>query len=433
MMKNLSVAAFLLQIIIKWKHASGFCPVPYSGVSERSFLAFGREQKLNAKDDNSSEQNIIDKISYRPVTAEDIPNCYKIEVASYPEDEAASLENLSYRQQFAGDYFWCATLRADETPEKYDTIIGFICSTRCSEFKEESMSTHDPSGALLAIHSVVVDSAYRRQGIASAMMQNYLKQLIPFSSLVAATRESGFRRIMLLAKSRLLSFYVDNGFMVHRPSPIVHGKETWYELEARQDVLERMVRIQAMDDSQVEHNQQSTTKTRQFETSRSTSNPDEGLNGNTIAQGREQRRAKLHAELTKLGIDPTEMEAHPEGFGTAAMRTYNSFLLPKSPGALAVAEGPTRPRVVANNISFLVREYKADQEQWLRNVDRNRKLGSSEGSDNTAANDKHAVVIVLDNVRSAHNVGNILRLAEAAQVDSVRLCGMTPRPPNPKV
>ena len=46
---------------------------------------------------------------------------------------------------------------------------------------------------------------------------------------------------------------------------------------------------------------------------------------------------------------------------------------------------------------------------------------------------KHPVVIVLDNVRSAHNVGNILRLAEAAQVESVRLCGMTPRPPHPKI
>ena len=59
------------------------------------------------------------------------------------------------------------------------------------------------------------------------------------------------------------------------------------------------------------------------------------------------------------------MEAHIGRFGTAAMQTYNSFLLPKSTGALTVAESLTRHRVVANNVSFLVGEFKADREQWL--------------------------------------------------------------------
>ena len=103
----------------------------------------------------------------------------------------------------------------------------------------------------------------------------------------------------------------------------------------------------------------------------------------------------------------------------------------KSKGALAVAESPTRAKVVANNISFLVREFKADQEEWLRNVDRNRDDAERQSEELTRS--KHPVVIVLDNVRSAHNVGNILRLAEAAQVESLQLCGMTPRPPHPKI
>ncbi len=296
------------------------------------------------------------------------------------------------------------------------------------------MSAHDPSGSILAIHSVVVHLSYRRQGIASAMMQNYLKQMVSHSSLVANTRESGFQRILLLAKSNLLSFYVDNGFMVLRPSPIVHGKETWYELEARQETLERMIRLQAMEDVNIITSTVSDGQPRHFSSSRSTSNPDEGQN--VFASGRDERRAKLHIQLQELGIDPNEIEAHPERFGTAAMRTYNSFLLPKSTGALAVANSPTRAKVVANNVSFLVREYKADQEQWLRNVDKNRVAAEQNISSGVGevSSDRHPITIILDNVRSAHNVGNILRLAEAAQVESVRLCGsMTPRPPHPKV
>ena len=392
-------------------------------------------------DANSSKHsNILDFISYRRVEAEDIPACYRIESSSYPEDEAASLQNLYYRQQTAGDYFWCATLPSDMTSIfnnneaiEDETIIGFICSTRCKEFTEESMSKHEANGSILAIHSVVVDAPYRRQKIASNMMQHYLQQMIPYSTFDANTRDVGFDRILLLAKSHLLGFYVDNGFMVLRPSPIVHGKETWYELEARQYHLERMIRMQAMNmNMEVSFQQQPTKETRAFGKSRSTSNPDEGLDVDAFVAGRDERREKLHTELAKLGLDTNELISHPDRFGTAAIRTYNSFLLPKSAGALAVAESPTRPRVVANNISFLVREYKADQEKWLRNVDQNRNADEV-SSDKANAKQKHRITIVLDNIRSAANVGNILRLAEAAQVESVSLCGMTPRPPHPKV
>ena len=197
-----------------------------------------------------------------------------------------------------------------------------------------------------------------------------------------------------------------------------------------------MIRMQAMNLSQDQ--QQSTTETsqtRSFDTfSRSTANPDEEID-EAFINGRDERRDKLHTELTKLGIDPTELESNPERFGTPTVRTYNSFLLPKSKGALAVTESPTRARVVANSISFLVREHRADKEKWLRNVDKNRNAESGDdmSQSNTKTKEKHPIVIVLDNIRSAHNVGNILRLAEAAQVESVRLCGMTPRPPHPKV
>ena len=420
-----------------------FIPPSRQGVVSHPSSKLYANEFMNDDDGDvhsSQQSNILDFISYRRVEAEDIPACYRIESASYPEDEAASLQNLYYRHQTAGDYFWCATLPSDvisifnnnEAIED-ETIIGFICSTRCKEFTEESMSKHERNGSILAIHSVVVDAPYRRQKIASTMMQHYLQQMIPYSTFDANTRDVGFDRILLLAKSHLLGFYVDNGFMVLRPSPFVHGKETWYELEARQYHLERMIRMQAMNmNMEVSFPQQSTKETRAFGKSRSTSNPDEGLDVDAFVAGRDERREKLHTELAKLGLDTNELISHPDRFGTAAIRTYNSFLLPKSAGALAVAESPTRPRVVANNISFLVREYKADQEKWLRNVDQNRNADEV-SSDKTNAKRKYPITIVLDNIRSAANVGNILRLAEAAQVESVRLCGMTPRPPHPKV
>src|SRR4029079_13499341 len=43
------------------------------------------------------------------------------------------------------------------------------------------------------------------------------------------------------------------------------------------------------------------------------------------------------------------------------------------------------------------------------------------------ANDQR-VIVLLDNIRSLYNTGSILRTADAAGVERVVLCGITPRP-----
>ena len=43
------------------------------------------------------------------------------------------------------------------------------------------------------------------------------------------------------------------------------------------------------------------------------------------------------------------------------------------------------------------------------------------------------ISLVLDRLRSAHNVGNIFRIAEAIRAKEVICCGYTPCPPHPKL
>ncbi|CAB9502474.1 Aralkylamine N-acetyltransferase [Seminavis robusta] len=170
-------------------------------------------------------------ISYRSPSANDIASCLAIESASYPPDEAATLESLTYRQANAGDYFQCAVINNNDDNNDNAAIIGFVCATRCDEFAEESMSTHSPDGPLLAIHSVVVEESFRRQGIATAMLQAYLEKVEAENSDTDGSIES----VVLLAKEQLLDFYRNCGFQVNGPSSIVHGEDLWYELEKRLD------------------------------------------------------------------------------------------------------------------------------------------------------------------------------------------------------
>ncbi len=47
--------------------------------------------------------------------------------------------------------------------------------------------------------------------------------------------------------------------------------------------------------------------------------------------------------------------------------------------------------------------------------------------------ERFPIVAVLDNIRSAYNVGSMFRTAECAYISKLILCGITPYPPHPKI
>lgn len=46
---------------------------------------------------------------------------------------------------------------------------------------------------------------------------------------------------------------------------------------------------------------------------------------------------------------------------------------------------------------------------------------------------RHPIRVVIDNLRSAYNVGSVFRTSDAAAVEHLYLCGVSPHPPNDKL
>ena len=63
-----------------------------------------------------------------------------------------------------------------------------------------------------------------------------------------------------------------------------------------------------------------------------------------------------------------------------------------------------------------------------------RKLGMDElnrlSVNQFRQSEKTPIVVVLDNIRSMHNVGSVFRTADAFLVRGIYLCGFTPQPPH---
>ena len=47
--------------------------------------------------------------------------------------------------------------------------------------------------------------------------------------------------------------------------------------------------------------------------------------------------------------------------------------------------------------------------------------------------EKHPIVVVLDSIRSLHNVGSVFRTSDAFRIEKVVLCGLTAQPPHKEI
>jgi len=134
------------------------------------------------------------------------------------------------------------------------------------------------------------------------------------------------------------------------------------------------------------------------------------------------RAQLLDAALLKLGIDMAADDLTPG----PPRKAYESFARPREGEPCGEEYVTKKAPLIAQQVAFLHRHELARRNELLRNVD------DAEKAMVNAHKPRHNVTLVLDNLRSAENVGSIFRTADAARACIVT-CGFTTTPPDRKL
>jgi 23S rRNA (guanosine2251-2'-O)-methyltransferase len=173
-------------------------------------------------------------------------------------------------------------------------------------------------------------------------------------------------------------------------------------------------------------------------------------NNNALVLTKEERQErinKLHETLQTLNINGDEisnavhrslttMEGFDSRFGKSAIKTYKTFIDPKPSKIEQIRTQDVTVSALrcANQIDFLIKRHRSHETEWVRHTDIRDGDSSSNSDENDDGNSnrekkkRFPLVILLDNVRSAFNVGSIFRTADACGCSHIFTTGITPSP-----
>ena len=150
----------------------------------------------------------------------DLDQCFEVESAGFPEEEAASKESIKTRIETFPQGFLVAELNG--------RIIGLInsASTDKEDITDEELKKmigHDINGKNMIVFSLTVLPAYQKRGIAQQLMMKFIEE----------SKKLNKKKILLICKSHLIEYYKRLGFDYIGLSTSTHGGAEWHEMSLR--------------------------------------------------------------------------------------------------------------------------------------------------------------------------------------------------------
>lgn len=156
-------------------------------------------------------------VKIRPVTLQDLEAVSEVEMACFPEAEAATKTSFEQRIRTFPDSFFVAELEGK--------IVGFVNGSVINgkviyDDLFHDTSLHIPEGKYQTIFGLDVVPEHRRKGIAELLMAN----------MIESARKAGRYGLVLTCKEHLIPYYEKFGFVNLGVSGSTHGGATWYDL-----------------------------------------------------------------------------------------------------------------------------------------------------------------------------------------------------------
>lgn len=154
----------------------------------------------------------------RQVEAIDLDTCYQLESICFPEEEAASKENIQTRILKYPEGFYVL--------EDEGTIIGHI-NSGCTNKKDisdeafKALTGHDPDGKNAVIFSVAIAPNKRGEKYGHHLLHHFMD--------VCKTQNK--QCILLLCKTDLIPYYESAGFSYSNLSQSTHGGAQWHQMK----------------------------------------------------------------------------------------------------------------------------------------------------------------------------------------------------------
>ena len=150
----------------------------------------------------------------------DLSAVTKVERACFPPLEAATEESFRERLTLYGRHF----LLLYHESSLVSFIDGFCTNEEnLTDLMYEDASLHDEKGRWQMIFGVNTMPFYRRKGIASRMLEEFIRM----------AKEEGREGLVLTCKKEKISFYARLGFSLEGLSESVHGNVEWYQMRLR--------------------------------------------------------------------------------------------------------------------------------------------------------------------------------------------------------
>jgi ribosomal protein S18 acetylase RimI-like enzyme len=162
----------------------------------------------------------MNEIIIRHVLPNDLEECFMVETAGFPPEEAATRETIKLRIDTFPEGFLVA--------EIHGRVVGILNSGATdkddiSDEKLKQLVGHDPAGKNLVVFALAVLPEFQKQGIARRLMTRIVEE--------ACKDEK--ENILLLCKQHLIAYYEKMGFTHVGLSRSTHGGAEWHEMSLR--------------------------------------------------------------------------------------------------------------------------------------------------------------------------------------------------------